>query len=82
MEYIGEKVNVIAAFGGKERLKPIRFYWSRKVIHIRDVTYSWLETEGSDKVYHFSVTDGTTLYELSFNALSVLWMLEKVETDL
>ncbi len=81
MEYIGERVFVVASFGGKDRLKPVNFRWAQKVIPVKDVTYSWMEMEGSSKVYHFSVTDGATLYELSFNTASIIWMLEKVEAD-
>ncbi len=81
MEYIGERVAVVAIFGGTERLSPIKFRWDQRVIKIRDVTYSWMDKEGTSKVYHFSVTDGGTLYELSFNTDSIIWSLEKVETD-
>ncbi len=82
MEYIGERVIVIAMFGGKYRLRPLRFSWAKRVIHIKEITYSWIDMEGSDKVHHFSVTDGATLYELSFNTSSMMWNLEKVETEI
>ncbi|GBE41310.1 hypothetical protein BMS3Bbin09_01203 [bacterium BMS3Bbin09] len=78
---IGERVFVIAAFGRSIRLKPLRFTWSDRQINIKDVTYEWTTSEGTSKLLHFSVTDGNTLYELSFNTNSILWMLEGVETD-
>jgi len=81
MEYIGERVAVLAAFGGRNKLRPVKFQWSQKVIPVRDVTYSWVEMVGSSKVYHFSVTDGSTLYELSFNTASTVWKLERVEAE-
>lgn len=78
---IGERIFVIAAFGKSIRLKPLRFTWSNRKVNIKDVTYEWTTSEGTSKLLHFSVTDGNTLYELSFNTNSILWRLEGVETD-
>ena len=78
---IKEHIFVIAAFGSSTKLKPLRFTWSKKQIHIKEVTYEWASSEGESRLLHFSVTDGNTLYELSFNTNSILWMLEGVETD-
>ncbi len=82
MEYIGERVSVMASFGAGYRIKPVKFKWTERVIDVLEVTYSWTDMEGSTKLYHFAVTDGCTVYELSFNSLSMLWVLEKVETQL
>ncbi|MBF0318889.1 MAG: hypothetical protein HQL01_03665 [Nitrospirae bacterium] len=81
MEYLGERISVVASFGLRERLRPVKFMWSERVVQVKDVTYRWTEMEGQAKVYHFSVTDGSTLYELSFNASAIGWKLERVETD-
>ncbi len=78
---VGERVFVIAAFGRSIKLKPLRFTWSNRQINIKDVTYEWTTSEGTSKLLHFSVTDGNTLYELSFNTNSILWRLEGVETE-
>ena len=78
---IGERIFVIAAFGMSIRLKPLRFTWSNRQINIKDVTYEWTTSEGTSRLLHFSVTDGNTLYELSFNTNSISWRLEGVETD-
>ena len=78
---IGERIFVIAAFGRSIKLKPLRFTWSDRQVDIKDVTYEWTTSEGTNRLLHFSVTDGNTLYELSFNTNSILWRLEGVETD-
>lgn len=78
---VGERIFVIAAFGRSIRLKPLRFRWSDRQVDIKDVTYEWTTSEGTSRLLHFSVTDGNTLYELSFNTNSILWRLEGVETD-
>ena len=78
---IGERIFVIAAFGKSIRLKPLRFSWSNRQVNIKNVTYEWTTSEGTSRLLHFSVTDGNTLYELSFNTNSISWRLEGVETD-
>ena len=76
---IGETISVIAAFGLPYKIKPLRFRWSGKSFEIRDITYAWQTKEGQTKMYHFSVSDGKTLYELSFDTASLLWRMEKLE---
>jgi len=77
MMRIGEKVSVLASF--TSGIRPIKFKWSGKLITVKEVTYTWESREGQASVYHFSVTDGTSLYELSFHAQSLLWRLENLE---
>ncbi|MBM4144668.1 MAG: hypothetical protein FJ240_00110 [Nitrospira sp.] len=76
---IGETISVIASFGLPYKIKPLRFRWSGKLFEVRDITYSWQTKEGLSKIYHFSISDGNTLYELSFDTFSLLWRLEKAE---
>lgn len=76
---IGETISVIASFGLPYRIRPVRFKWSGKLFEVRDITYSWQTKEGQNSIYHFSVSDGQTLYELSFDTASLLWKMEKVE---
>jgi hypothetical protein len=76
---IGETISVVASFGLPYRIKPLRFKWSGKLFEVKDITYSWQTKEGQTKVYHFSISDGRALYELSFDTASLLWRLEKVE---
>lgn len=77
---VQETINVVAIFGLPYKLKPVRFKWSERIFEVKEVTYSWKTNEGCAEIYHFSVTDGNSLYELCFNASSLLWKLEKVET--
>ncbi|MBI5098551.1 MAG: hypothetical protein HZB30_04865 [Nitrospirae bacterium] len=77
---IGEQISVIAAFGGSVKLKPMRFKWSGRQIDIKEITYEWSTLNGQNKLLHFSVTDGSTLYELSFDTGLIVWRLEGVET--
>jgi hypothetical protein len=77
---VGETISVIASFGLPYKIKPLRFRWSGKLFEVKDITYAWQTKEGQKRIYHFSVTDGTTVYELSFDIFSLLWKLEKLET--
>jgi len=77
--YIGETINVVASFGLPYKIRPVRFKWSGKLREVKDITYSWTTREGQSSIYHFSVTDGNALYELSFNVTSLLWRLENLE---
>lgn len=76
---IGEIISVIASFGLPYKIRPLRFKWSGKLFEVKDITYIWQTKEGQTKFYHFSVSDGKTLYELSFDTTSLLWRIEKLE---
>ena len=77
--YVGETISVIASFGRSHRIKPVRFNWSGKLFEIKEITYTWKTKEGKKNIYHFSVTDGRSLYELVFDADSLIWRLENLE---
>ena len=77
---IGEDITVLASFGMPYRIKPLSFTWSGRTIEIKEITYTWKTTEGQKVMHHFSVTDGSTLFELTFDTVSLLWKVESVET--
>lgn len=75
-----ETISVVALFGLPYKLKPVRFKWVGRTFEVKEITYSWKTKEGQSDIYHFSVTDGKCLYELSFNTSSLVWKLEQLET--
>jgi len=77
--YVGETISVIASFGRSLRIKPVRFNWSGRLFEIKEITYAWETKEGKNNIYHFSVTDGRSLYELTFDTDTLLWRLESLE---
>jgi hypothetical protein len=77
--HIGETISVIASFGLPYKIRPVRFKWNGRLFEVKEITYSWQTKEGQNKIYHFSISDGKTLYELSFNATSLLWKIERLE---
>ncbi|RJQ54721.1 MAG: hypothetical protein C4526_04890 [Nitrospiraceae bacterium] len=76
---IGEHISVMVSFGPRYRVRPVRFKWSGKTFEVKEITYMWKTSEGQSLVHHFSVTDGKTLYELSFDTSSMIWRIEGVE---
>ena len=76
---IREDITVLASFGMPYRIKPLSFTWSGRTIKVKEVTYTWKTKEGQKDLHHFSVTDGNTLFELTFDAASLLWKIESVE---
>lgn len=77
---IGEDVTVLASFGRPYRIKPLSFTWSGRTVRVKEVTYAWKTREGQKDLHHFSITDGSTLFELSFDAATLLWRIESTET--
>lgn len=76
---IGETISVVASFGLPYKIRPVRFRWNGKLFEVKEITYLWQTKEGQNRIYHFSVSDGKTLYELSFDTSSLLWKIEKLE---
>lgn len=75
---IREFIKVMAVFDNG--VKPVKFRWRDRVYPVKEITYTWKSTEGSASVVHFSVTDGGTLFELSYNQATMKWSLERVES--
>lgn len=80
MMHIGETISVIASFGLPYKIRPVKFKWTGRLFAVKEITYFWMTKEGQSTIYHFSVSDGETLYELSFDTTSLLWRLENLET--
>ena len=76
---VEESITVLASFNMPYRVRPLSFTWSGRTIEIKEVTYTWKTKEGQKDLHHFSVTDGNTLYELKFDAVSLLWKIESLE---
>ena len=79
-EVINESIQVGAVFGRDRRLiKPVWFIWNRKKYLIKAITYTWEAREGKTKLYNFAVTDGKTLYNISYNQDRMTWRLSGID---
>ncbi|MBA4418615.1 MAG: hypothetical protein C0392_12020 [Syntrophus sp. (in: bacteria)] len=77
MMQVGQTISVLASFSAG--MKPLQFRWSGRIIKVKEITYTWKSREGQKDIFHFSVTDGDSLYELTFDTRSLLWRLEHIE---
>lgn len=73
-----ESVKVGAVFR-RGTVVPRWFLYRGRKIPVKEVTYTWTERQGASVFFHFSVSDGVNLYELSFQPQQLVWNVEAVE---
>lgn len=78
-ETINEKVDVVAVFGtGFAEVKPFKIKWHKKTFVIKKIGYKHKVREGR-KIWHiFSCTDGSTFFELRFDATDLQWLIGRI----
>lgn len=76
-ESIKEDIKVVAIFD--RGVRPVKFRWRSRLYAIREVTHTWATRDGSASVIHFSVSDGSGLYELAYNQSTLKWSIEASE---
>ena len=76
-EEIREQVKVGAVFDNN-RISPKWFVWKDRKYQVKEINYTWQSRQGEARMLHFSVTDGSTLFEICLNMKTLLWFLEKV----
>lgn len=64
-----------------DRLRPVMFIWRNREYRVQDVTYVWREAQGQAEVYHFTVSDGANVFELSYNAKALDWTISGVYNE-
>jgi len=64
-----------------DRLRPVMFIWRNREYRVQDVTYVWRETQGQAEIYHFTVSDGASVFELSYNAKALDWAITGTYTE-
>ena len=77
---IREQVKVGVVFTDS-RIRPVWFVWNNYRYDVKEVTFSWRSRQGSAPIYHFAVTEGANLFELSFNTKTAEWFLDKIECE-
>jgi len=81
LQRIREHIRVAVIHGPGTKLKPVWFDWNRQKHEVKEVTYHWRHRAGNDLILHYSVTDGTALYELNYNVTAQIWILESIDPD-
>lgn len=77
-EEIYEPVEVITLFrDGK--MRPVKFRWNGQVYKISNINGDWVNDEGSNRHYFYSVmAGGPDCFELSFDLRNLSWELTRV----
>ena len=89
---LSENVKVYAIYGDcphmgtvtrfpHDKLRPVMFIWRNREYRVQDVTYVWREIQGQAEVYHFTVSDGASVFELSYNAKALDWTITGTYTE-
>ncbi len=76
-----ENIRVAAVFGPGSHLRPVWFDRRGKKHTVREVTYTWKDKSGDVTLLHFAVSDGATVYELTYNTTSQMWALTDVDAE-
>jgi len=79
MEPVREPIRVAAVFAPGQQIRLVWFDWQRRKHTVRETTYCWKDRAGEVTLLHFSVSDGTALFELVYNTVEQSWMLDGVE---
>jgi hypothetical protein len=77
MDTVNATIRVGVVFE-KAKIFPRWFIWEDRKYTVKEINYIWLERQGQDKLYCFSLTDGINNYEISFNAGRAIWTLNKI----
>lgn len=85
---INEKIKVYALYKESsdrhfphDRLRPVLFIWRNREYRIEEITYIWRENNGESEIYHFTVSDGASIFELCYNARNLDWTLASSYTE-
>lgn len=81
LQRIREQIRVAVIHGPGTKIRPVWFDWNRRKHEVKEVTYIWHHHCGRDHLLHFSVHDGTALYELIYNNTQRFWILESIDAD-
>jgi len=81
LQRIREYIRVGVIHGPGNKLLPVWFDWRRRKHTVREITYHWRHRSGTSLLLHYSVTDGTALYELIYNTTEQVWVLESIDAD-
>ena len=79
IQRLDENIRVAAVFGPGNSIRPVWFDRKGKKHTIREITYTWKDKTGEVTLLHFAVSDGTALYELTYNTASQVWALTAVD---
>lgn len=80
-ESLNDPVDVLTAFVDG-RVRPLRFRWQGRVVHVKKVSGEWSRREGQTMLRYFAVEGAAAdTFELCFDPRGPRWILSKAWTD-
>ncbi len=71
---LDEPISVGAVFS-RGVIRPVWFIRGRRQSRISEIALTWKTRQGDTCVHHFSVTDGSGVYELQYNTATFVWRI-------
>lgn len=79
-QQINEKIHVLVSFIDN-KVQPLVFRWGGKIYKIKKVHLVHVNKLGKSNLYHFSVTDDSTYYKLTYHSDEMHWTLSEIYTQ-
>jgi hypothetical protein len=81
-ENINEQISVAVIFSkGAQKVRPFKLKWKDREYEITHVDYQYKYKEGTSIIHVFSVTDGTSFFELQYDSEDLKWMLGRISDN-
>jgi hypothetical protein len=76
---IKKPIKVAVVFTNENFPKPGWFIYNNEKIMLKEVCYKWTERQGKWLNYKYTVTDGSSIFEIVFFTEKMLWRLEMLD---
>lgn len=73
-----QAIEVVAQFA-PGKIKPLHFTLRNQRYDIRRINFFWQDYQGYERLYCFSVTDGTNNFQIYFSNHTLSWRLANIE---
>ncbi len=78
---IEEHIRVAAVFGPGASIRPVWFDWQKRKHTVTEITYTWKDRAGNTTLLHFAVSDGSAIFELTYDTGRQIWTLDRIEAE-
>jgi len=76
-ETINEQINVLVRFANG-KIAPVYFTWKNRKVILQSLNFVHTSKEGTAKLIHFSASNDTNNYKLTYNTQDQSWVLNEI----
>jgi len=76
---VGERVKVLASFSATKLVVHF-FSWRDRTYKVDSMNLFHIEKDAEKQIYNFAVSSGGNTYQLTFDPISLEWLLKDVVT--